>query len=171
MAAVHLRFKEGRGFVAEDDGSNRWVRDVPWPGAQAGWVAAFCRYVIRKQWVVPVRASRFHAARVRNVSRLRSQLSKPGPGFELDLTQPSWSSRIGAVRAILKQPRELFHRKPSLSDQRPKSPFGKFFVVWNGEASIRRIGTPQNDVAPVLLIKFVSGFSECLDCLAAGNNR
>jgi hypothetical protein len=26
-------------------------------------------------------------------------------------------------------------------------------------------------VAPVLLIEFVSGFSECLDCLAAGNNR
>ncbi len=36
---------------------------------------------------------------------------------------------------------------------------------------MRRIGTSQNDVAPVLLIEFVSGFSECFDCLAAGNNR
>jgi len=36
---------------------------------------------------------------------------------------------------------------------------------------MRRIGTPQNDVAPVLLIEFVSGFSECLDRIAAGNNR
>ena len=35
--------------------------------------------------------------------------------------------------ALLKQPRELFHRNPSLSNQRPKSPFGQFFVVWNGE--------------------------------------
>ena len=72
--------------------------------------------------------------------------------------------------AILKQPRKLFHCKPGLSDQRPKSPFGKFFVVWNGEASMRRIGTSQNDVAPVLLIEFVADFSECLDRTATGNN-
>ena len=36
---------------------------------------------------------------------------------------------------------------------------------------MRRIGTSQNHVAPVLLIEFVSGLSECLDCTAAGNNR
>ena len=75
------------------------------------------------------------------------------------------------VRAILEQPRELLDRKPGLSNQRPKSPFSKFFVVWNREASMRRIGTSQNDVAPVLLIELISGPSECLDCIVAGNNR
>jgi hypothetical protein len=89
-------------------------------------------------------------------------ISKLQAGFELDLTQRGWSCRIGA-RAILKQPGELLHRKPGLPDQRPKSPFGKFFAIWNGEASMRRSGTSQNDMAPVLLIGFVSGFSECFD--------
>ena len=72
---------------------------------------------------------------------------------------------------ILKQRRELFHRKPGLSNQRSKSPFGKFFVVWNGEAPMRRIAASKNDVAPVLFIEFVSGSLECLDCLPAGNHR
>jgi hypothetical protein len=71
----------------------------------------------------------------------------------------------------LKQLGELLHREPGLPDQCPKSPFGKLFVIRNREASMRRVGTSQNDVAAVLLIEFVSGFSECLACLAAGNNR
>src|SRR5258708_28497550 len=89
-------------------------------------------------------------------------------GFEF---YPAHAKPSHARAAILKQTRELIHRKPGLSNQRPKGPFGKFFVIWNGEAPIRRLGSSKNDVAPVLLIEFVSGFSECFDCLAAGNNR
>ena len=68
-------------------------------------------------------------------------------GFEL-LPSPH-QTQVRTAR--LKQPRELFHRKPSLSNQRPKSPFGEFFVIWNGEASVGRIGASKNEVAPVLL--------------------
>jgi len=67
---------------------------------------------------------------------------------------------------MLKQPGELVHVSP---DQRPKSPFGKFLVIWNEEASVWRIGTSQNDVAPVLLVEFVSQLSESLNGIAAGN--
>ena len=82
-------------------------------------------------------------------------------GFEL------LSRTFDPVRAaILKQPRELFHRKPSLSNQCPKSPSGEFFVIWNGEAPVGRIGASKNDVAPVLLIEFVSQLSESLDGIA-----
>ena len=72
---------------------------------------------------------------------------------------------------MLKQTRELFHRKPGLSNQRPKSPFGKFFMVWNGGASVRRGGMSKDDVAAVLLIEFVSDFSARRDCVATGNHR
>jgi hypothetical protein len=63
-------------------------------------------------------------------------MSKLQAGFELDLPHHGWSHRIRA-RAILKLLGELLHRKAGLPDQRPKSPFGKFFVIWNGEASMR----------------------------------
>ena len=35
---------------------------------------------------------------------------------------------------------------------------------------MRWVGVSENDVATVLLIEFVSGLSECLDCLAARNH-
>jgi len=54
--------------------------------------------------------------------------------------------------------RELFHSEPGLSDQRSK-------------ASVRRLGVSKNDVATVLLIKFISHFSKCPDCVATGHNR
>ena len=60
---------------------------------------------------------------------------------------------------MLKKPRELFHCNPGLSDQRPKGSFGKFLMVGNGEASVRWKGASQNDMAPVLLIEFVSDLS------------
>ena len=72
---------------------------------------------------------------------------------------------------ILQQPRELLDRKPSLSNQRPKRPLGKFLVIWNREPSMWRVIAAKDYVAAVLLIKVVSGFPECLDCVAAGNNR
>ena len=72
---------------------------------------------------------------------------------------------------MLKQARELFHRKPGLSDQRSKSPFGQFSMVGNGKASVRWVGVSKNHVAAVLLIEFVSSFPECLDCVTTGNNR
>src|SRR5271169_5340148 len=74
-------------------------------------------------------------ARVRNVSNVGSQISKPQVGFELSTVGPV---RIERGWAVLKQLGELLHCKPGLADQRPKSPFGKFFVIWNGEASMRR---------------------------------
>jgi hypothetical protein len=76
-----------------------------------------------------------------------------------------------STAAMLKQARELFHRKPGLSDQRSKSPFGQFFMVGKGKASVRWVGVSKNDVAAVLLIEFVSSFPECLDCVTTGNNR
>jgi len=71
---------------------------------------------------------------------------------------------------MLKQARELIHRKPGLSDH-SKSAFGQFFMVGNGKAPVRRIGVSKNDVAAVLLIEFVSSFPESLDCVTTGNNR
>jgi hypothetical protein len=44
-------------------------------------------------------------------------------------------------------------------------------MVGNGEASVRRVGVPENDVAAVLLIEFVSDLLECLDCIATRNHR
>lgn len=38
--------------------------------------------------------------------------------------------------AMLQKARELFHRKPGLSDQRSKSPFGQFLMVGNRKASV-----------------------------------
>jgi hypothetical protein len=75
------------------------------------------------------------------------------------------------VPTILKESRELVHRKPGLSDQCPKGSFSQFFMIGNGEASVRWVGVSKNDVATVLLVEFVSGRSECLDCLAARNYR
>src|SRR5436305_461927 len=63
---------------------------------------------------------------------------------------------------LLKERRELFHSKPGLSNQRSKSPLGKFSMVWNGEASMWRSGAPKNDVAPVLFIEFVPGLRNAL---------
>ena len=37
----------------------------------------------------------------------------------------------------------------------------------NKEASVRWVGMPEDDVAAVLLIEFVSDLSECLDGVAA----
>src|ERR1017187_3854478 len=48
--------------------------------------------------------------------------------------------------------------------------FGQFLVVGNGEAPVRWIGATKNDVATVLLIEFVAGLLECLDCFAARNH-
>lgn len=98
-----------------------------------------------------------------------SPLSKPQAGFELYLKTLSAKPRFRGA-AMLKQTRELFHRKPGLSNQRSKSSFGQFFMVGNGEASVRWVDVPKNNVAAVLLIKFVSSFPECLDCVATGNN-
>jgi hypothetical protein len=97
-------------------------------------------------------------------SKLGSQISRLQVGFELD---PAAS--LGTVR--LQQLSKLFHCKPSLANQSSKSPFRPLFVIWNGKAPMRGIAAPEKDVAAVLLIDFVSGFSECLDCLGAGNNR
>lgn len=52
----------------------------------------------------------------------RSQFARPKRD-----SNPGWG----------KKPRELVHCQPSLSNQRPKGPFGQFFVVGNGEASVR----------------------------------
>ena len=62
------------------------------------------------------------------MSRSGSQISKPQVGFELNFgTREASPHPFGA--AMLKQARELFHRKPGLSDQRSKSPFGQFFKL------------------------------------------
>jgi len=116
-------------------------------------------------------------ASVRADPVLRRKSSKRIQTGEPNRQTPDWirtstQHTSDPVRAaVLKQPRELFHRKPSLSNQRPKSPFGKFFVIWNGEAPVGRIGASKNDVAPVLLIEFVSQLSESLNGIAAGNHR
>ena len=83
---------------------------------------------------------------------------------------PDASDREGTsvINEILKEAREFVHRKPGLSNQCPKSSFGQFFMVRNGEASVRWFDVSKNDVATVLLIEFVSRLSECHDCLAAG---
>jgi hypothetical protein len=103
---------------------------------------------------------------------------KPLNWFELDrLSCRKSSKRVQTGEPNIKTPggvkqaRELFHRKPGLSDQRSKSPFGQFFMVGNGKASVRRVGVSKNDVAAVLLIEFVSSFAECLDCVTTGNDR
>jgi hypothetical protein len=57
---------------------------------------------------------------------------------------------------MLKQTHELFDGKPGLSNQRSKSSFGKFFMIWNGEASVRGVGMSKYDMTAVLLIEFVS---------------
>jgi len=82
-------------------------------------------------------------------------------------------ARVDALDGFidLKELRELVHRKPGFSNQRPKGSFGQFCVVGNGEASVRRVGVPKNDVTPVLRIPFVSDFPECPDSVAAGNHR
>jgi hypothetical protein len=74
------------------------------------------------------------------------------------------------VVALLQKPRELFYCKSSLPNERPKSSFSHFFVVGNGKTPVRWIGASKDDVAPVLLIEFVSGFSECLDRVTARNH-
>ena len=109
-------------------------------------------------------------AKVRNVSRLGSQLSKPQAGFELHLKTLSAKPRFYGA-AMLKQTRELFHCKPGLSNQRSKSSFGQLSMVGNGESSVRWLYVPKNNVAAMLLIKIVSSFLECLDSVATGNNR
>src|SRR5258708_540347 len=75
------------------------------------------------------------------------------------------------VAVILKKSRELLHRKPHLSNERPKGSFCEFFMVGNGQAPVRRVGMPENDVAAMLLIEFVSKLSECLHGISAGNHR
>jgi len=67
------------------------------------------------------------------------------------------ATRSGACRCArclvdLKELRELVHRKPGFSNQRPKGSFGQFCVVGNGEAPMRRVGVAKNDVTPVLRI-------------------
>jgi hypothetical protein len=96
---------------------------------------------------------------------LRTPTRQPQTGFELS------SDERPAVPTILKKSCELVHRKPGLSNQRPQGSFSQFFMVGNGEASVRWGGVPKNDVATVLIILFVSDLSECLDCLAARYHR
>ena len=55
---------------------------------------------------------------------------------------------------ILNKSRELVHREPGVSNQRPKGPFGQFVVVGNGKAPMRGLSMPEDDVAPVLFIEF-----------------
>jgi len=73
------------------------------------------------------------------------------------------------VATILKKRDELVHRKPGFANQRPKGSFGQFLMAWNGKASVRRIGVPENDVATVLHIELVSDLAECLDRIASRN--
>jgi hypothetical protein len=86
----------------------------------------------------------------------------------LHFLQPT---RIAEAARILKKPSELFHRKPGLSNQRSQGSFGQFLMVGNGKASVRRVGASKDDVAPVLLVEFVSGLPECPDGGATGNHR
>jgi hypothetical protein len=94
----------------------------------------------------------------------------------------TWRSRSPALRVQvrvdaldglidLKELRELVHRKPGFSNQRPKGSFGQFCVVGNGEASMRRVGVSKNDVTPMLRIPFVSDFTECPGSVSTGNHR
>ena len=114
---------------------------------------------------------------VRAGGNLGRKSSKCVQGGEPDFQTPGRIRTSGQrtsdpVRAaILKQPRELFHRNPSLSNQCPKSPFGEFIVIWNGETPVGRIGASKNDVAPVLLIKLVSQLSESPNGIATANHR
>lgn len=71
----------------------------------------------------------------------KPNLKTPG-GFELNFSpREARPHPFGA--AMLNQARELFHRKPGLSDQRSKSPFGQFFMVGNGKASVRWVGVSK----------------------------
>ena len=64
---------------------------------------------------------------------------------------------------ILNKSRELVHREPGVSNQRPKGPFGQVVVVGNGKAPMRGLSMPEDDVAPVLFIEFVTDLSKCLE--------
>jgi hypothetical protein len=86
-------------------------------------------------------------------------------GLRLQDRRPRWDSEpktldLPAASPILEEARKLVHR-----DQRSKGAFGQFLVVRNGKPSIRRLGAPEDDVAPVLFVGFVPDFSKRLDRL------
>lgn len=72
---------------------------------------------------------------------------------------------------MLEQLRELFHGNASFSNQRPQGSFGKFFMIGDGKASVRRVDVSNDNVAAVLRIECVSDFLKRLDCFAPRNYR
>ena len=60
---------------------------------------------------------------------------------------------VRAVLTGLEKSRELVPREPGFSNQCPKGPSGQFVVVGNGKASVRRLRTSEDYVAPVLFVE------------------
>jgi hypothetical protein len=83
------------------------------------------------------------------------ELGRPGPGFVHDLEKPC----------------EFVHGETCFPNQRSERTFGKLFVIGNRQTPVRRIYVPDNDVASVLLVKFVSHPAKCANSVAAGYYR
>lgn len=66
---------------------------------------------------------------------------------------------------------ELADGEACSADKRSKSAFGKFFVVGDREAPVRRLGVTKDNVASLLGIHFIADPAESFDRLCAGNDR
>jgi len=67
--------------------------------------------------------------------------------------------------------RELFDRDTGLADQDPECALCDFAVIGDGEAAERGLRMPQDDVAPLLAVDFVSEPAKGRHGLAAGDSR
>ena len=73
--------------------------------------------------------------------------------------------------AVSEEIYELVDGQARGADQRPKSAFGKFLMVGDGEAPVGWLGVPKENVATLLHIHLIADPAEGLDCLCAGNDR
>lgn len=87
-------------------------------------------------------------------------------GCWMNLVDPA-----GGAPIRIKESGELIDREPGFSNQRPQGPFGKLFVIRNGQSPARRGRVPQDDAAFVLPVDFVSDSAQRPDRVAAGDNR
>ena len=72
---------------------------------------------------------------------------------------------------MLKQIYEFGHGQPGFANQSPKRTLGELLVVRDRQTPVRRGAAPENDVAPVLLIRLLTDSAERLDRLATRDDR
>src|SRR4051794_26881717 len=87
------------------------------------------------------------------------------PALPLFLSAPLTPS------VLSEQSFELVYRQAGLPEDGSQRASGHFFVVWHGDASMRRHRLSENDVAATLAIPLIPHFLQCFHHLAPGDTR